>query len=879
MAKKVLLVGWDAADWKIINPLLDAGKLPALESLINKGVMGNIATLDPPLSPLLWTSIATGKHADKHGILGFTEPAPDRSGIRPITVTSRKCKAVWNILMQAGFRCNVVGWWPTHPAEPINGVMVSNFFQPITGRLDDPWPLPKGAVHPKRLEETLKQLRIHPAELTEAHLLPFIPNAARINQDKDQRLFTVAKILAECATVHSAATWIMENEPWDFMAVYYDSIDHFCHGFMDYHPPRLEKVTEEDFAIYKEVITGAYLFHDMMLDRLLHLAGPETTVLLVSDHGFHSNHLRAVALPNEPASPVRQHRPYGIFCMAGPNIIRDELVFGVTLLDVTPTVLSLFGLPVGKDMDGKVILSAFEKPPDLTVIDSWESIGGACGMHDADLRRDPVAEEILLGQLVELGYAEPPAGNIAETLERSVDESRFYLARVHMNRKHHTKALPILEALYHKKPTEIRYGAYLSQCYEAVGRYDECIATIEKVAATADWPLPQLDLLRGTVHLVRGENREALAALKTAASADATPPRLHVRIGIAYARLGRLHEAEASFRTALALDPETPSAFSGLADACLATRRFKEAADAALNAIGLLYFFPKAHFQLALALERLSMRDRAAEAYEACLLQAPGFKKARRKLISLYRKLGRPTDSERHYGILKSQELNTLSLSELPAEAEKSNFFFAQKDAVPDSQRITVVTGLPRSGTSLMMQMLERGGMKLMVDGVRHADLSNPRGYYEHEKAKNIMKDSSWLADAEGAAVKIVAPLLYHLPKGRQYDVLFMERDLEEIIGSQARMIDSLGAKSSFSQPELANAFSSELIKARDWVTGSPNIRVLFVQYNNLIADSTGEASRVAHFLGTPVSTAAMAAAVDPSLYRVRTAPALSPVC
>ncbi|MBN2093134.1 alkaline phosphatase family protein, partial [candidate division KSB1 bacterium] len=113
--RKVLLIGWDGADWKIINPLLDSGRMPALESLVNNGVMGNLATLDPPMSPMLWTSIATGMHADKHGILNFTEPAPQASGIRPVTTASRKVKAIWNILMQQGLKTHVVGWWPSHP--------------------------------------------------------------------------------------------------------------------------------------------------------------------------------------------------------------------------------------------------------------------------------------------------------------------------------------------------------------------------------------------------------------------------------------------------------------------------------------------------------------------------------------------------------------------------------------------------------------------------------------------------------------------------------------------------------------------------------------------------------------------------------------------
>src|SRR5215475_5327245 len=162
MAQKVLLIGWDSADWKIIDPLLEAGKMPALERLINEGVMGNIETLVPAVSPILWNSIATGKLAQKHGILGFVEPVPEGTGIRPVTSTSRKCKAIWNILTQAGFRSNVVGWFASHPAEPIQGACVSNqFYQPQLGPMES-WSIPPQSVFPEALGQTLAQFRVHP---------------------------------------------------------------------------------------------------------------------------------------------------------------------------------------------------------------------------------------------------------------------------------------------------------------------------------------------------------------------------------------------------------------------------------------------------------------------------------------------------------------------------------------------------------------------------------------------------------------------------------------------------------------------------------------------------------------------------------------------
>ena len=165
-SRKVLLVGWDAADWKVIHPLMDAGKMPNVQRLVENGASGQIATLHPPLSPMLWTSIATGKRPFKHGIHGFSEPTPDGRGVQPVTNLSRKSKALWNILNQNDLRSVVIGWWPSHPAEPIDGVMVSDHYHRASGPLDKGWPLPANAVHPPELAETLAGLRMHPDLLT-----------------------------------------------------------------------------------------------------------------------------------------------------------------------------------------------------------------------------------------------------------------------------------------------------------------------------------------------------------------------------------------------------------------------------------------------------------------------------------------------------------------------------------------------------------------------------------------------------------------------------------------------------------------------------------------------------------------------------------------
>jgi tetratricopeptide (TPR) repeat protein len=512
-----------------------------------------------------------------------------------------------------------------------------------------------GTIHPREKAELFDNLRIHPAELTAAHILPFVPRAAEIDQDKEKRLESIARIIADCSSVHAAVTWILENEEWDFAAVYYDAIDHFSHGFMNFHPPRMKWVNKERYEQYKGVVSGGYLYHDMMLGRLLQLAGEDTTVILVSDHGFHSDHLRPKGLPKEPAGPAWQHRSYGIFVMKGPSIRKDERIYGASLLDVTPTILTLFGLPAGQDMDGKPIVQVFEKPVLPDPIPSWEDVPGECGMHPADVRPDPYAEQEAMQQLIALGYVEPPGKNVQKAIERTVNESEFYLARVHMNKKQHDLALPLLERIHNKQPDQVRYAFQLAKCYQTLGKLRECKKVTEEILKSQKKEYPQLDLLRGSLALAEGLYHQALEYFQKAEKAEPRLPTLHQQIGRVYFKLRRFDDAEGAYGKALEIDPDSPAAHHGMALVCLRKRANEDAAQYALNAVGLLYHFPQAHYTLGVACSRIGYFERAAEAFEVCLSISPGFRTVRRILIRLYRlRLGRPEKAEEHRSALRS---------------------------------------------------------------------------------------------------------------------------------------------------------------------------------------------------------------------------------
>lgn len=430
-ARPILVVGVDGLEWSVVLPLIREGRMPHLAGLMRRGVYGELLTIKPTYSPIIWTSIATGVVGERHGIEGFARELADGSEVL-YSSRDRQVKALWNILSDHGARSHIVGWWNTYPAEPILGVMVA---QANTSSVEEirtgehTW---KGAL----FEGVPAQ--VYPPERQEA----FVAHAARVEDDLEARLRRifgravdelddVTNVLWQrCDWAFRADTIYFEvaldllDEPADLTAVYFGGTDVVGHRFWRYyepdafdHPPSGEQV-----RAFRDLIPAYYAEFDRMLGELLR--GRESyNVLVMSDHGMKPARRHSSFTPDLTARELRSGghsgAPPGVLIAAGPEIDKGDggdpaeldpgsIVPLGTIFDVTPTVLALMGIPVGRDLDGKVLEAVISAEHLARHPITWIETHTTADWQEG---RDRMPEEHLLDeerleQLRSLGYLE-----------------------------------------------------------------------------------------------------------------------------------------------------------------------------------------------------------------------------------------------------------------------------------------------------------------------------------------------------------------------------------------------------------------------------------------------------------------------------------------
>lgn len=581
---RLLLVGLDGADWQIAGPLIDAGRLPNLARLRGKGAWGDLRSAQPMLSPLLWTSIATGKTPDAHGIVDFLVRDPRAGRMVPITSTLRRAKALWNIYSDSGRTADFIGWWATWPAETIRGHMVSDrVAYSLFGYQSRPEDQ-IGLVSPPELLDQIRPLHVAESAITINDLRRFAPitaddleySRAKLKGDPMQAYADpvnhLVRILAATRTYHAIALNLLAGSKSDLVSVYYQGIDEVCHRFAQYIPPKPDWVETAPFEKYRDVVRRFYEYQDELLGELLKAAGPGVTVVVVSDHGFFNGSDRPDFPPDVELKAGMWHRLYGILAMNGPGIRAGRLE-PASLYDVTPTILYLAGLPVATDMAGRPILDAvtpdFQAKFPIATVASYEEAGGRhAGPESAAASSSTAVDAEILSKLRSLGYiatSEITSGPVTSdqqapaSLTNMLNMSVLELAKGNLIRSEE-----LVREILRRKPEHDESHLHLSTVLERQGRYEEALVetrtALNLMEAPPEGVVGRYARLSGLLH----QEDEAKAFFLRMTQLRPGRSEGWLGLGAVQSSMGDWKAAQASFLRALEMNPRSTAAVAGL---------------------------------------------------------------------------------------------------------------------------------------------------------------------------------------------------------------------------------------------------------------------------------------------------------------------------
>ncbi len=584
---RVLLVGIDGADPQILDRLVADGRLPTFARLRREGAYGRLRSREPLLSPIVWTTIVTGRKAQDHGVLDFVEIGTD-GGPVPITSGRRRVAALWNVASEHGLRSGFVGWYGSFPAERVQGFQVSDrlaFHQVRSARATE------GAAYPPELANELRRRLGEPAsDLAQTRERFLADPRAVLSPDGERRLGELARIHATTEFYRRALPLLAGRYRPDLLGVYFEMIDACGHLFMEDAPPRRPEVTDEDFRAFAGTVDRCYEYQDAVLSDALKLAGRRTVALVLSDHGFKSGEARprTSGRADVGLAPL-WHRLHGVLFVDGAGVRSGAVISGAGILDVAPTVLGLLSLPLSKELPGHPLREAFAAwhesgsvaaypPPPVS-----RAAGRGPGLEDEERIEQLRALGYLAGGSSAAGPAHDDQGRTAasylnEGSARAADgdldaaqrawarvlaldprnvNARVYAARLHIEQGELARARRLLdeaEALDPRSP-----ALRLQRANLAFRSRDWKAASAELQAAEAiDDRLPNVRLLKARLADVTGRPADALLELKKAEAltdAEGLLAEILLLEADVELRLGRIDEVPGTLARAAVVAP------------------------------------------------------------------------------------------------------------------------------------------------------------------------------------------------------------------------------------------------------------------------------------------------------------------------------------
>jgi predicted AlkP superfamily phosphohydrolase/phosphomutase/Tfp pilus assembly protein PilF len=358
VAGRVAIFAIDGADWELLSELSNDGRIPNIRALAQGGTTGSMQTIQPMVSPLVWTTLATGLPPDRHGVIDFV----DRTTKRPVDSTTRRTPALWDIAEAFGRQAVTVNWWTDWPARPDSAV---TFDSPVT--------LQGGAVYPQQLAPRVAQLEVPDRTIASPQVRRFlnITDAEYVTASSSggpmDPVNVFRGVLAKTWTDHRVAVNLYQQQEPLLLMVHYEGTDAVNHLFAPYHPPYREGIDETNYRKYWPSVANYYSEVDRLIGEWMKVLSDDTTVIIVSAHGFRWGKNRPRVQPVGRAA-LSDHRNPGVFIAYGNHVAPSRAAHSISLYDIVPSVLAVLGLPQSTEMQGQHAAWVFRDITPVTTV-------------------------------------------------------------------------------------------------------------------------------------------------------------------------------------------------------------------------------------------------------------------------------------------------------------------------------------------------------------------------------------------------------------------------------------------------------------------------------------------------------------------------------